>query len=182
MVWKLLDGKLQAGNVAAKTTTRRVGHRGTCGEFCLLIARGISGKEHPMEFVLIGNALGFAFQGGFFPSVLLFIAVITNAQLSVAGSTLRRGAVGQHRMLLATHTTGSTSTYLQALLYPRAGSVPGCERTDPSQCFTSPNTGICWGLLLVGSVCHSFELVLSALNPAEASQEPFWSSLSLPAI
>lgn len=143
MVWKQLDGKLQAGNVAAKTTTRRVGHRGICGAFCLLIAHGISGKEHPMGFVIIGS--GLILLSRFFPIIIIFTDIITNAQLSLAGSTVHRGAVGQHRAFLAMHMPRSTSTDLQALLYPRAGSVPGYERTDPSQCFTSPNTGICWG-------------------------------------
>lgn len=64
--------------------------------------------------------------------ILIFVAVITNAQLSLAGSTVHRGAVGQHRAFLSMHMPGS---------------VPGYGRTDPSQCFTSPNTGVCWGFL-----------------------------------
>lgn len=89
----------------------------------------------------------FCFLGWLFSIIIIFIfiAIITNAQLSLAGSTDHRGAVGQHRAFLAMHVPGSTSTYLQALLYPRVGSVPGYERTDPSQCFTCPNTAICWG-------------------------------------
>lgn len=49
------------------------------------------------------------------------------------------------------HKPGSTSTYLQALLHPCC--IPGqdlflaMKTTDPSQCFTSPNTGIYWRFL-----------------------------------
>lgn len=59
----------------------------------MLIAHEISGKEHPIQFVIIGNGLGFAFQGGFF--IIIFIAVITNTWLSVIGrmSYRKTGAV-----------------------------------------------------------------------------------------
>lgn len=51
------------------------------------------------------------------------IAIITNAQLSLAGSRVHRGAAGQRRAFLSMYMPGSTSTYLQALLYPC--SIPG---------------------------------------------------------
>lgn len=49
---------------------------------------------------------------------------------------------------------GGNSAYLPAVLYPRAGCVPDCKRTGPSECFfmSSPvwNTmcqqeSLCWG-------------------------------------
>lgn len=59
----------------------------------MLIAHEISGKEHPIRFVIIGNGLGFAFQGGLF--IILFIAVITSTWLFEFGRTLyeKAGAV-----------------------------------------------------------------------------------------
>lgn len=56
----------------------------------MLIAHEISGKEHPIQFVIIGNGLGLCFSGCFL--FLFFTAVITNTWLFVLGEMLHKKA------------------------------------------------------------------------------------------
>lgn len=103
----------------------------------MLIAHEISGKEHPIQFVIIGNGLGFAFQGGFF-YYCFYCCHYKYMALHVGKNTLQKGwggATWQHGKFLA-HISLPHHTPGQAVFLTVRGQVP----LNASSCLCLPET------------------------------------------